>query len=292
MDLKLPQKSLKETFKFISTVISWTIFTLLIICAALLLYYFITARIYAIKGGYGENGEIYEPKFSLYTIVSPSMVPNINVYDVIVNTRVDSPKDIKIGDVITFTSTSTETMDVTVTHRVVSIIQDVDGNYSYQTKGDNNLIEDSSSVPYSNIIGRVALRIPGLGRIQLFVASFYGWLCLILIPSLYILLKGLFRRLKEQGIIKESDSPLYRLMTKPLFNKPKLLPPPKEEILESNQPQAQTILTEEINTVSADENLMPNVNQIESQQETEINKNPNQISNISIDDLFSNNDKD
>ena len=60
----------------LSTIISWTIFALLVICAILLVYYFIATKIYAKKG----SG--YEPKFSLYTIISPSMVPNIKVYDV------------------------------------------------------------------------------------------------------------------------------------------------------------------------------------------------------------------
>lgn len=214
----------KEILSFISTVISWTVFALLSICIALLLYYFVSTQIYARKG------EKYTPKFSLYTIVSPSMTPNIKVYDVIVNIEVEEPEEIKIGDVITFVSTSTESMGATVTHRVVSIMQDEQGNYSYQTKGDNNLIEDSSSVPFANVIGRVTLKIPQLGRIQLFVASSYGWLFLILIPALYILLRDLLKALKEKhGNSKFFNGKWYKIMTRPLLigHKPKLLPEPK-----------------------------------------------------------------
>lgn len=300
MDLKERKKSLKETFKFISTVISWTIFTLLMICAALLLYYFVASKFYAIKGG--KNGEHYEPKFSLYTIVSPSMVPNINVYDVIVNTRVDSPKDIKIGDVITFTSTSTETMNVTITHRVVSIIQDAEGNYSYQTKGDNNLIEDSSSVPYSNVIGRVSLRIPGLGRIQLFVASLYGWLCLILIPTLYIIITGFYKALVNKGIINEKGR-VHKFLNQPVFARPKLLPVPKiiEEEPENLTPP---ISNEGITTMTLEDLFQDynKTNQIDSQPTTDssivnnLQDNENQaktskITHMSIEDMFSNDDE-
>lgn len=177
----------KEKISFISTVLSWTIFTLLVMCAGLLFYYFISLQLYAIKG------DKFEPKFSLYTIISPSMTPNINVYDVIIDFRVDEPEDIKIGDVITFNSVATEHNGTIVTHRVVSIIKDDNGNFSYQTKGDYNLIADSKPVPYENIIGRVALKIPQLGRVQLFVASSFGWLFLILIPALYIIIKGIMR---------------------------------------------------------------------------------------------------
>lgn len=79
MDSKVKKKtSLTEIFKFISTIVSWTVFVLLLICAAFLIYYFIAVKVYVAKG----SG--YEPKFSLYTIITPSMTPNINVYDVVV----------------------------------------------------------------------------------------------------------------------------------------------------------------------------------------------------------------
>jgi len=53
-----------------------------------LVYYFVAVRIYAAKG----SG--HEPKFSLYTIITPSMTPNINVYDVVVDVKVDMPENI------------------------------------------------------------------------------------------------------------------------------------------------------------------------------------------------------
>jgi len=82
----------REVLKLISTIISWTVFALLVICACFLLYYFIATKVYTISGGK------YEPKFSLYTIISPSMVPTINVLDMIVTMRVNSPEDLKKGD--------------------------------------------------------------------------------------------------------------------------------------------------------------------------------------------------
>ena len=169
----------KEIFSLISTIISWTIFVLLVLCATFLVYYFIATRIYIAKG----SG--HEPKFSLYTIISPSMVPNINVYDVIVDVKVDKPEDIKINDVITFNSNIPEVSGNTITHRVIAINKDAEGNYYFQTKGDNNLVEDGVNVEFSNIIGKVALKIPQLGKVQSFLASKAGWLFIILIPALY-----------------------------------------------------------------------------------------------------------
>ncbi|MEG0909755.1 MAG: signal peptidase I [Bacilli bacterium] len=232
----------KEIFQLISTILSWTLFVLLIICAAFLLYYFVATRLYATKG------DKYEPKFSLYTIVSPSMVPNINVYDVIVNMRVDEPKDIKINDVITFTSSSSESSGMTITHRVISVIKDEAGNVSYQTKGDNNPVEDSGSVPFNSIIGRVGIRIPMLGRIQFFVASKMGWLFVIVLPALYIILKDLLKIFKLSK--KKPNKRQGRIST--LLHKPLYLPY-KGRIIEENIKEVKPLINDETVDVDIDD---------------------------------------
>lgn len=225
MSTEAKQKlTFREVLKLISTIISWTVFVLLVICAAFLLYYFVATKVFV------YFGSKYEPKFSLYTIISPSMTPNINVYDVIVDVRVDNPEDIEIGDVITFYSDSPELHGGTITHRVISIIKDSEGNYSYQTKGDNNLVEDSTTVPYDKIVGKVALRIPQLGKVQFFLASSYGWLLLIMIPALYIIFKDINRLIKMKKASKNTDnkecnnkpSRLKEILNRPLFNKEKV----------------------------------------------------------------------
>lgn len=201
----------KEILHLISTIISWTLFCILIICAAFLVYYFIATQIYAIKG------EKYEPKFSLYSIMSNSMVPNIKVYDVIVDVRVDNPEDIKTGDVITFISNAPETKGMTITHRVVAVLKDKDGNYFYKTRGDNAPAEDSGRVAYNSIIGKVALKIPQLGRIQLFISDTTGGVLIILCIALFIILKGLVKRLFNKLHPEFIHNKLLTLLNKPLY---------------------------------------------------------------------------
>ena len=206
----------RDILKLISTIISWTVFVLLLIVAALLLYYFVATRIYASKG----SG--YEPKFGLYTIISGSMTPNINVYDVVVDVRVDNPEDIEIGDVITFYSDDPQVGGGTITHRVISIVKDENGEYSYQTKGDYNLIEDDSLVPFNKIVGKVALRIPQLGRVQFFLASSMGWLTIIMAIALLIIFNS-FRKLyklkqEQKGYVKKE--PKYFVKIREFLNRP------------------------------------------------------------------------
>lgn len=199
-----PKSKIKTTWSYISNIISWTSFTILLICALLLVYYFFALQIYARKG----SG--YEPAFSLYTIVSPSMTPNIKVYDVVVDVKVKNPEDIEIGDVITFNSNNPNLVGKTITHRVIAITKDKDGNYLYQTKGDANLIEDDNPVPYNLIVGKVAMRIPQLGRVQFILASSMGWLILILIPALYVIIKDIVNLIKISKMSEEEYAEYQR----------------------------------------------------------------------------------
>ncbi len=212
---KYYKKHLKQPLTFVSSIISWTIFSILIIAAAFLIYYFISSQIYARKGAG------YEPAISLYTIISPSMVPNINVYDVVIVNDVDSPDEIKPGDIISFNSADFRPGEtISVTHRVVEVMVDKDGNYSYYTKGDNNFVKDPKPVAYGAIMGKVTMKIPQLGRIQFFLASSYGWLLLIVVPALYVIAKSVVKALRVSGIAEKipRNSKLF-----PIFNKPLLL---------------------------------------------------------------------
>lgn len=152
----------------------------------LLLLYVVTSQL-------NSNKENYRPKFSLYTIVSPSMTPVIKVYDVVLNKRVDKPENIEIGDIITYISSSSTSEGMTITHRVIEINKLDNGNYEYLTQGDNNSTPDSLYVPFDKVIGREVLIIPKLGKIQFIIASKKGWLLLILIPIFLYLIKDIFK---------------------------------------------------------------------------------------------------
>ena len=191
--------SFTNILKFISGIISWTILVILVIVAGFLLYYFVSVKLYA------QKGEAYKPAFSLYTILSPSMEPNIKVYDVIFDVNVDSPEDIKEGDVITFISTATLTKGMTITHRVVQIIQDENG-YSYMTKGDNNLANDGAAVPFDNVLGKVLFKIPQLGRVQEFLGTKGGWLIVVVIPALIVIISDILKIFRLQSSKNQVES--------------------------------------------------------------------------------------
>ena len=199
MNSEVKKKSnFREILKFLSTIVSWTVFTLLMLVMIALVYYFIAVRIYAAKG----SG--HEPKFSLYTIITPSMTPNINVYDVVIDVKVDKPEDVKINDVITFNSSIPGVHGGTITHRVIAVSKDADGNYHYRTKGDFNLVDDGVDVEFKSIVGKVALRIPQLGRAQAFLATKTGWLVCVLVPALYVIIKDILKIIRLKSELNEN----------------------------------------------------------------------------------------
>ncbi len=188
-----------SVFEFIKGVLTWTLFSFLLIIALLLVYYvFANYR-------YSKKGEGFEPAFSLFTIISPSMEPNVNVYDVIVDLPVKDASTIKVGDIITFISNSSVSEGMTVTHRVTQI-NVVNGEYEFNTKGDNNETEDTGRVHEKDIIGRVKLRIPQLGRLQYFLASRGGWLLVILIPAVVILIMDIIKLVRMFKVKKKVDA--------------------------------------------------------------------------------------
>ena len=188
--------NIKWLGKYFKEVLSWTLFTILLIIGILLLYYFISVRLYAVKG------DRFEPKFSIYTIASGSMVPTLNVYDVIINSKVDDINDVKIGDVVTFVSTWQVNSGMIVTHRVVGLKELDNEEICLITRGDFNTGEDQSCVRKENLIGVTKAVIPGLGKLQAFLASRGGWLLLIIIPATVII----FQNVKKIMTMAYEDS--------------------------------------------------------------------------------------
>ena len=186
----------KEPFiKFILGVISYAIFIFLLLIGITLLIYVLDIKIRAAKGDYSS------PTFNAYVVLTGSMLPDIQVYDVVITKKVEASK-LNEKDIITFASADSRFLGTIITHRIIKKNYDAEsGQYTFQTKGDNNNVADSALVPEKNIYGKVILKIPKLGYLQEFLASDGGWIIVILIPCLTVisydivkLAKGLKRK--------------------------------------------------------------------------------------------------
>ena len=184
------------------------------VIAGILIYYIISVQIHS-------KDENYVPGISIYTIVSPSMTPNVNVYDVVVNVRVQQPEDVEVGDIITFKSQAATSEGMTITHRVISVDQLPDGTYEYMTQGDNNPEPDSSYVTFESIIGKEIITIPKLGKLQFLIANKKSWLFLLLIPVTIYLIKEIYKLMDLLGLKKKVKKVTEQKEELPEINKEK-----------------------------------------------------------------------
>lgn len=92
-----------------------------------------------------------------FSIVSESMQPTINVNDIVI---VKDSNDYHIEDIITFIIDNE-----TITHRIINIETDENGEYVYTTKGDNNDVADENKIKKNQIEGKYIFKIPKIGKI-------------------------------------------------------------------------------------------------------------------------------
>lgn len=188
-DVKIVRKK-EPLIKAVIGVISYAIFIWLLFIGLTLLIYVLDIKIRAYKGDYST------PTYNAYVVLTGSMLPEIQVYDVVI-TKKAKAADLNVGDVITFSSADTRFLGTTITHRIIKKNYDkANKSYTFQTKGDNNNVADSALVPQNNIYGKVILKIPKLGYLQEFLASDGGWIIVILIPCLAVISYDIVKLIK------------------------------------------------------------------------------------------------
>lgn len=118
-----------------------------------------------------------------FIVLSGSMETQIMTGDVVVVKEIDT-KELKENDIVAFKDTD----NIVITHRIIEIIKDENGNIEYKTKGDNNNDEDNGYVKPEQIEGIYKFRIGKLGNLALFVQTPVGMIICISIPLLMLLL--------------------------------------------------------------------------------------------------------
>ena len=117
----------------------------------------------------------------MLSIQTKSMYPTLNSGDMIFDSAVKDPSQLAIGDIITYW-TVIDGERVLNTHRITQIY-DGGGHLIFQTKGDNNTIEDSLTVHESEIVGQYnGAKIAGLGKVFDYLQTSTGFLIVVVVP--------------------------------------------------------------------------------------------------------------
>jgi len=144
-----------------------------------------------------------------YVVASGSMIPELQVYDVLVVQGHVPFEDIKIGDIIVFDRPTGH--DRVIVHRVVAITDD--SPKTIRTKGDNNV----ASIPGTDFpitereyIGKVEYKIPQIGYVTQILKPPTNYILIVLVIGVMIVKEIIKRRnVKELSLtdpLKEKDT--------------------------------------------------------------------------------------
>lgn len=117
----------------------------------------------------------FVPGYDILMVRSGSMVPYLNVGDMIVTGPMDGPVngEIKPGTVVTY-----EFQEDLITHRV----KEIDGEL-LMTQGDAVEDPDPWEVTLSDVKGVFLFKIPSIGYVTSFIQTKTGWFLTIIIPG-------------------------------------------------------------------------------------------------------------
>jgi signal peptidase len=141
-----------------------------------------------------ENPDSTPSVFGIKTfcVVSGSMEPNININDIIIVQEVEQ-NQINTGDIISFTKDGE-----TITHRVINIETDVNGEIYYTTQGDANNVPDKEKVAFKNIEGKVVFKIPKIGEIVIALQQKSTLMLVLIILIIIYIIEQRINRKKEK----------------------------------------------------------------------------------------------
>jgi len=153
-------------------------------------------------GGWLSLKFTLQTNYPVLVVVSESMIPVLNVGDLIVIQGKD-PQEIDGGTIIVFHSP--RDYHTLIVHRVVEIVRR-DSQIYFRTKGDHNSAPDnwspSPGVPANHVVGAYSLKIPYLGYIVMVMREPVGIIFVVFMIALIILLEflGSEKKKKKSGL--------------------------------------------------------------------------------------------
>ena len=121
----------------------------------------------------GESPSIFG--YSFYYVLTESMEPEIMAGDLILCESAD-PKELKVGDVVTYIGKTGTMRDKIITHKIIEINGDV-----FTTQGVANDVPDPN-ISSSQILSRYVVTVPLAGKLFSLINSKLGFLFLIVTP--------------------------------------------------------------------------------------------------------------
>ena len=137
-----------------------------------------------------------------YVVASGSMIPELQVYDVLVVQGHVPFEDIKIGDIIVFDRPTGH--DRVIVHRVVAITDD--NPKTIRTKGDNNVASIPGTdfpITENEYIGKVEYKIPQIGYVTQILKPPTNYILIVLVIGIMIIKEIIKRRNVKELVLTD-----------------------------------------------------------------------------------------
>lgn len=143
-----------------------------------------------------------------FIVLSGSMEPDIMTGDMVLVKEANTD-NLQKGDVIAYKSGQ-----AVITHRIIEVKTE-NGETSYITQGDANDSADQTAVKPSDVEGVYIGRIPGAGKVAMFMQTTTGMILFVVCPLALFILYDIIRRKmldgKEASRARELELELERL---------------------------------------------------------------------------------
>lgn len=123
--------------------------------------------------------------YRLFSVVTPSMAPKYNVGDVLLCEEVDVDT-LVVGDDISYLGAKGTYKDKVITHRIIKIEEEKEGEKVFYTKGIATKNVDPS-ITEKQIYGKVTKRIPFLSDLYKFISTKHGFYIAIFVPLVLLI---------------------------------------------------------------------------------------------------------
>ncbi len=145
------------------------------------------------------NNNLAVGGYRVFSVATGSMIPVYEVGDILVSKEIKA-QDIKVGDDIVYKGEKGSFKDKVITHRVISIEKQEDGNYKIITKGVAN-DEQDPEINQTQVYGKIVYKIKTLSFLGRIVKNIYVFYFIIFIPIgviIYQIIKNLLSKDDEE----------------------------------------------------------------------------------------------
>jgi len=132
--------------------------------------------------------------YKAFIVLSDSMkATDFAAGDLVIVKEVTDYSDIKVGDIISFTSQNSANYGEIVTHKIRAYTTTPNGDPAFITYGTTTNTDDDVPVSYPYIVGKYKFSLPKVGSFFNFLKTPTGYIIFILVPFLALIIYQLVR---------------------------------------------------------------------------------------------------